>query len=201
MLNSRNVITRKAKNNRVYIFSGLIRCDCCGVIMSGKYTTNTQNVEYYYYRCNRTLSNSCPGPIISERKLEKYLLENVTTELEKFIVSVEAKQPVPKKKKSDSAKLKEQLRRVNVSYQAGNMDDNEYLAKTKEIKAMIEKASIEEAEITPTVNVESLKDFLNSGFEKIYDTLTAEEKQILWKSIISEIRINKQQTVSIKFKG
>ena len=103
------------------------------------------------------------------------------------------------KKKTDTSRLKEQLRRVNVSYQAGNMEDDEYLAKTKEIKAMIEKASIEDE--PSSVDVQALKEFLDSGFDKIYDALTAEEKQRLWRSIISEIKYDGDEIVGIKFKG
>ena len=192
--------TRKAKHNRYYLFSGLIKCSCCGNTMAGRYCTSRSGVEYYYYRCRRTLTKSCNATSIAEKKTEKYLLENINTELEKFIVSVETKQPTQQKKKTDTAKLKEQLRRVNVSYQAGNMEDDEYLAKTKEIKAMIQKASVED-EPTAKVDIEALKEFLNSGFEKIYHSLTGEEKQRLWRSIISEIIYDGNEIVGIKFKG
>lgn len=193
------VNTRKAKHNRYYLFSGLIKCNCCGNTMAGRYCTSpSSGVEYYYYRCRRTLIKSCPSTSIAEKKTERYLLENINAELEKFIMSVEANQPT-QKKKTDTSRLKEQLRRVNVSYQAGNMEDDEYLAKTKEIKAMIEKASVEDE---PTsVDVQALKEFLDSGFEKIYDALTAEEKQRLWRSIISEIKYDGDEIVGIKFKG
>lgn len=193
-----SVTTRKAKHNRYYLFSGLIKCNCCGNTMAGRYCTSSSGVEYYYYRCRRTLTKSCPSTSIAEKKTEKYLLENINSELEKFILSVEAQQPT-QKKKTDTSRLKEQLRRVNVSYQAGNMEDDEYLAKTKEIKAMIEKATIEEE--PSKVDVEALKEFLNSGFEEIYHSLTGEEKQRLWRSIISEIKYDGNEIVGIKFKG
>lgn len=199
VLSDFTVSTRKAKHNRFYLFSGLIKCSCCGNTMAGRYCTSRTGIEYYYYRCRRTLTKSCNSTSIAEKKTEKYLLENINTELEKFIMSVEAKQPT-QKKKTDTTKLKEQLRRVNVSYQAGNMEDDEYLAKTKEIKAMIEKASIED-DPTSKVDVEALKEFLNSGFEEIYHSLTAEEKQQLWRSLISEIVYDGNEVIGIKFKG
>jgi DNA invertase Pin-like site-specific DNA recombinase len=198
VLSDFTVSTRKAKHNRYYLFSGLIRCNCCGNRMAGRYCTGSSGVEYYYYRCRRTLVKSCPSTSISEKKTEAYLLQNINAELEKYIVSVEAKQSKPKKK-TDTSKLKEQLRRVNVSYQAGNMEDDEYLAKTKEIKALIEKATIEDE---PTsVDVQALREFLDSGFEKIYDALSQEEKQRLWRSIVSELIYDGDEIVGIKFKG
>lgn len=191
--------TRKAKHNRFYIFSGLIRCACCGHLMTGRYSTTPYGVEYFYYRCNRVLTKTCSAKSLSEKKTETYILENIEAELKKFIMSVETKQPTQKKKKTDVAKLKEQLRRVNVSYQAGNMDDDEYLEKTKEIKAMIDKASIEEQSVSE-IDLKPLKEFLNSGFNKIYNSLSGEEKQKLWRSIISEILYNGNDIVGIKFK-
>jgi DNA invertase Pin-like site-specific DNA recombinase len=197
---NRVIITRKAKHNRTYLFSGLIRCSCCGNIMTGRYATGQNGTEYFYYRCNRVLVKGCPSKTMAEKKAEKYLLENITTELEKFILSVEATQSTQPKRKTGVEKLKEQLRRVNVSYQAGNMEDDEYLAKTKEIKAMIEKASAEDKPVSK-VDVEKLKGFLNSGFQNIYNSLTDEEKQKMWRSIISEITYDGKEFVSIKFKA
>ena len=191
---------RKAKHNRFYIFSGLIRCTCCGRLMTGRYNTTPYGVEYYYYRCNRVLAKTCSSKSLSEKKTETYILENIEAELKKFILSAEAKEPTQRKRQTDVAKLKEQLRRVNVSYQAGNMEDNEYLEKTKEIKSMIEKASVEESQ-SSKVNIEPLKQFLNSGFKNIYASMTSEEKQQLWRSIISEILYDGNEIVSIKFKG
>jgi hypothetical protein len=80
------------------------------------------------------------------------------------------------------------------------MEDDEYLAKTKELKMLIEKASREESHENK-VDTEALKDFLNSGFEDIYDSLTQEEKQRLWRSIIEELIYDGKNIVGIKFKA
>jgi hypothetical protein len=156
--------------------------------------------EYYYYRCPSGISKHCTQKYIPERKIEEYVLENIKTELEKFILSHEVAKPKTPKKKSDATKLKEQLRRVNVSYQAGNMEDDEYLAKTKELKAMIEKATKEESSDTPA-NLDALKEFLDSGFEKIYDSLDREEKRRLWRSVIEELEFDGTSITGIKFKS
>ena len=191
--------TRKAKDNRAYLFSGLIICPVCNRRMTGKFTNSGSGKEFYYYRCTNIITKRCEVKTLSEKKAEKFVLENIKTELEKFILSHEVEQPKTPKKKSDSTKLKEQLRRVNVSYQAGNMEDNEYLAETKRIKAMIEKATREENQ-DGTVDVSALKEFLNSGFEEIYDALEKEEKQRLWRSVIDELVYDGADIVGIKFK-
>ena len=192
--------TRKAKNNRVYLFSGMITCPHCGLKMTSKFSySGKEKKEYQYYRCHNTVNKTCSVKNVSEIYTEQYILEHITEELEKFILSHEVSQPKHKKKKSDVAKLKEQLRRVNVSYQAGNMDDAEYLADTKKIKALIEKAEKAEKVDTP-VDVEALKKFLNSGFLGIYDSLEKEEKQKLWRSIIDELVYDGNSITGIKFK-
>ena len=190
---------RKAANDRVYLFTGLINCPCCGERARARYATGWDR-EYNYYRCSKKVVKLCSQKDIPEAKIERYVVAHVKDELEKYILSTETSQPKTPKKKTDTAKLKEQLRRVNVSYQAGNMEDAEYLAETKKIKAMIEKASAEETQATET-NLDTLKEFLNSDFENIYSSLTKEEKQRLWRSIIDEIVVEGTEAVGIKFKG
>lgn len=194
-------IVRKPKGNRVYMFTGMIRCPICGRVMVSKFcNSRTREKGYYYYRCPLSLTRACLQKYLSEEKVEKYVLENISAELEKFVLSHEVTQPTQAKKKTDSTKLKEQLRRVNVSYQLGNMEDAEYIAKTKELKAMIEKATKEEAPDTP-VDIEALKEFLNSGFEKIYDSLEKADKQRLWRSVIDEIYFDGENLTGFKFKA
>ena len=190
---------RKAAQNRIYLFTGLIKCPHCGQRMTSRYIFNGRK-EYNYYRCKHREIKQCPIKDIPEAKTEQYVLDNIKAELEKFIVELEIKQPKTPKKNTDTSKLKEQLRRVNVAYQAGNLDDSEYLQLTKDIKLKIEKASaVEQNE--EVVDIEALKDFLNSGFEEIYDSLTKEEKQRLWRSVISELVYDGTEFVGIKFKA
>lgn len=189
---------RKAAKDRVYLFTGLIKCPCCGASTRARYSTGWDR-EYFYYRCPNQVLKTCFQKDIPETNIEKYVLMNIREELEKYIVSVESAQPKKSKKKTDATKLKEQLRRINVSYQAGNMDDADYLAETKKIKLLIEKALIEDTQDKET-NLDELKAFLDSGFEKIYGSLDREEKQRLWRSVISQIVCEGTNAVGIKFK-
>lgn len=196
--------TRKAKNNRVYLFAGLITCPLCGNKMNGKYTVikspdDDSKRERFYYRCRNRFSKQCSVKSIVESRVEKYVLENIKSELEKFILSCEVSQPTTPKKKTDPAKFKEQLRRLNVAYQAGNIEDEDYLSKAKEIKALIDKAVKEESE-EKKVDTKALKDFLDSDFESIYDSLEQAEKQRLWRSVIDRLVYDGKTVVGIKFK-
>ncbi len=80
------------KTNYFYIFSGLLVCPRCGCKLSGcKSGKNKYNKIYYYYRCNADyMDNSCDcKDRISEKKLEKYLLDNISMEAEKYKVEYE----------------------------------------------------------------------------------------------------------------
>ena len=200
-INERGKKLRTAKNDRAYLFTSLIRCPLCGRRMTSKFCVSGKTgEEYYYYRCPNSMNKVCPTKALSEKNTERYVLENVKRELEKFIVSYETSASNKKKKTTDVAKLKEQLRRVNVAYYAGNMDDDEYITKTKEIKKMIDKASAEEQNEKP-LDLTSLKEFLNSDFETIYAQLDKREKQRLWYSIIDELVYDGESVVGIKFKA
>ena len=196
---SKNKGVRKAKNNRAYLFTGLITCPLCGWKMISKFAISGNGREYYYYRCPHTTTKQCSVKNVSEKLVESYVLENIKAELEKFILAHEVSEPQPKKKKSDATKFKEQLRRVNVSYQLGNMEDAEYIAETKKLKAMIEQATKEENQENH-LDITALKEFLESGFEEIYDALEKDEKQRLWRSVIDELIYDGQNIVGIKFK-
>ena len=199
-INERGRKFRVAKKDRAYLFTSLVRCPNCGRTMTSKFCANSNGEEYYYYRCPNTITNGCKTKILSEKNTEQYVLENVKSKLESFILYHETSKPKQNKKPTDVTKLKEQLRRVNVAYYAGNMEDDEYIKKTKEIKKMIEKASAEEEQTKP-LDLTFLKDFLNSDFEKIYGTLNKREKQRLWRSIIDELIYDGDSVVDIKFKA
>lgn len=205
-LNNKRKTIRKTKNNRIYIFTGLLRCPNCGRRLGGKYCTsgNGYTNEYMYYRCVGKLAGTCDFKQVTEKSIEQYLIENVRTEMEQFVLSAEAEPNEEKKakpKKSEVEKLQERLRRTNVAFFAGNMSDEEYAEQTKELKAQIAKAQQEEAKTEKPVDTEAVKAFLATDFESIYETLTKEERRMLWRSVVDEIVLDGTEPVGIKFKA
>jgi DNA invertase Pin-like site-specific DNA recombinase len=203
-LNNKNRTIKKTQNNRVYIFTGLMKCPYCGRTLTSKYTTARSGDEYLYYRCASKLAGTCDFKTISEKDLEKYMLANVRSEIEKFILSTEVEPKEEKKskpKKIEVEKLQEKLRRTNVAFFAGNMDDDEYAEQTKALKEQIAKAKAEEAREEKPVDTEAVKAFLATDFEKLYETLTKEERRTLWRSVVDEIVLDGTEPVGIKFKA
>lgn len=190
------------KNKRVYLFSGLMKCPVCGHTLHGTYK-NTQYknkgpVTYHGYRCRFTRVECEYRRTLSERKIEKYLLENLAEllQLEITRAEIEDKKPKPKPKYNIAA-LRERLRRLEIVYMAGNKSDEEYKAEQKEIKELIEKAE-NEAPPAPR-DLTPLRELLNSDFVTVYHTMDDENKQRFWRTIIKEIKLDDNQIVDVVF--
>ena len=197
---------RSTQRNRFYLFIGLLRCPECGNTLKANYKTYPRDrlKEFYSYRCTRTSLGHCTYKrCISERKLEKYLVANVRQYLDEYILStsVRASEPKKRKKKTDAGKLREQLRRLNNIYIAGNIGDSDYRSQADTLRAAIAEAEKEDHPEENPVNLEAMRSLLSADFETHYNTLTREEKQRFWASIIQEIRLEDNQISEIIFKA
>lgn len=198
------VIKKTQRPDRVYLFTGLIRCPDCGNTLKGTFKTypNDRMKEFNGYRCNNSRLRICSFPHqLSERKIEKQLKERIQSEIEEYIQGIEVAQRErqAKPKVHDIVALNEQLRRLNTIYLAGNMEDEEYVSATRRIKQEIEKAKMQESETKPS-NLDGLREFLQSDFLSIYDNLDKEERRRVWRSILEEIYIDKNSVVGVKFR-
>jgi len=196
------LIKKTQSPDRVYLFTGLIRCPDCGNTMKATFKTypNDRGKEYNGYRCNNAKLRTCSfRHQLSERKIEKHLLENIRRDLEAFVVHAETEQTKrpPQPKIQNIISLKEQLRRLNVIYMDGNISDEEYTAKSKNLKAEIEKARQQSTE-RPICNLSAIKDFLCSDFLSTYETLNKEDQRRFWRTLIEEIYIEGTTVTGIK---
>jgi DNA invertase Pin-like site-specific DNA recombinase len=194
----------KAQENRVYLFSGLVKCPTCGRLLKAKSYGSKPNKEYFYYRCIRRNVGNCDYGMIPEPKIEKFVLENLRTELEAFVLSNEADQRTKGKanpQKSDLEKLQEKLRRLNVAYFEGNMTDEEYAKVAKTIKDKIAEAHAEAVKVETPADTEAIKALLATDYESLYETLTREEQRAIWRSVIDEIVLEGAEPVGIKIKA
>ena len=154
--------------------------------------------EYLSYRCGRANINLCSfHHQLSERRVEKYLLANVRSQLEEYVLSVEAQQTQRRSQPhlQDLVTLNEQLRRLNIIFMAGNLSDEEYVSETKRLKQSIEAAK-RAAQQNSLPNLQAIKNFLSDNALELYDSLSKEDKRRLWRSIISEIQV--QGTTPVK---
>lgn len=173
---------------RVYIFKGLLRCPVCGHKLCGDADVRPSGT-YKLYRCTSRYRGCSNGSSISEKKIEKQLLEKLDTFLkdEIALAEIEASKPRPKPKVNTTA-LKEQIRRLTVVYMAGEKTDEQYRTELNELKALLAKAEAtappEPRDLTP------MKEMLNTDFRTMYLTFTDEEKQTFWLRLIKEIQMD-----------
>lgn len=196
------VIKKTQSPDRVYLFTGLIHCPDCGNTMKATFKTypSDRSKEYNGYRCNNAKLRTCTfRHQLSEKKIEKHLLQNICRDLQAYVVKAEAQQSRkrPQPKIEDIISLSEQLRRLNVIYIAGNISDQEYADNTNRLKAEIAKAK-QQAEENRPADLDGIKKLLNSDFLSSYEQLKKEDQQRLWRSLIEEIYINGTTVTGIK---
>ena len=198
-------LVKQTQNDRVYLFTGMIKCPVCGNNLASKYCKQTLKdgsvKEYHSYRCHGSDSFSCGNrKTVSEIKTEAWLLEHLEELLKLEIKTVEEARRKPQPKhKTDIDNLKEQLRRLDVIFMAGNKTDEEYLKEQKELKDAIRKAESEKPVSIADKDIEFLKEVLNSDFKTVYNTLDAEDRRAFWRYVIKEINVKGNDVVSVVF--
>lgn len=194
----RSMNVRARKNNYTYIFSGLVRCNCCEHKMAGNHMVSPQKVLYSYYRCvNAVVDKKCENTLMmGGKRLEQYLVNNVEQLMKDHIYSVkkieeDSKANLPK---SNRKAIEKKMLRLNDLYVNGFIDMEKYKSDYAELQEQIVDEAPKEKK-----DFAALEKFLQSDFKSIYDTLTDVEKQTLWRSVIKEIRVFGKEVVDIKF--
>ncbi len=187
---------RSAPSGRIYIFTSILRCAECKHNMVGRFV----NGRYYYYRCNnnnrRGYERCSHSKEIREDIIEKWLFENLKSELNRVRLEWEVKAAEKKKAaiKIDKSALKRKLTKLKELYVNELIDIEEY-KKDYDIYTAALRQLPEPAVETPP-NFEVVEKLLQSDFKNIYDSLTREEKRTLWRSVISEIRIDSENNIT-----
>ena len=183
-----------------YYFRGLMRCPECGHKLCG-------NSDRRYGRINKSYRCAIRGrgcsnhSAYSEMKIEKHLLANLETYMQIAIkkVKVEATDPKYKSNIDKTIKnLKDRLRRLNVTYMAGNKTDEEYFKEDAEIKLALAKAEKEQTLSKPK-DVSHLKELLKTDFRTAYSLLDPEAKQEFWQDLVRSIKFDGKQIGEVLF--
>lgn len=194
------VIKRQVRDNtknRDYIFSGLIKCPICGNLLSGcPHTTikpNGKRYKYKKYRCNAHYSYyQCNfRKFVNENILEKLLLDG----LERFfneekIRASNINSNEENKPKYNVEKLKEQVKRLNYSWQTGKiLEVEDYERQYNELIRKIEEARSEKPK-NKTQDFSKIDKILSNGWKEMYNTLSPKYKRAFWRSFIKYIEID-----------
>lgn len=204
---------RQVKDNsavRDYIFSGIIKCPCCGRILKGTiYTQKKQDgsghLYYKKYKCQkRALRGTCDFvKTISENVLERMMLSNIEKYLEDArIRSAEIEEEVPQIKKDKVAEIHEEIDRLNYAWQKNRIKIEKYDKDYDALMAKLEEAEAEAEEVVK-YDFSKAEAALAGNWRTIYDALDDAHRRAFWRSFIQSIEINwtteKKEIVRVNF--
>lgn len=182
-----------------FIFSGLIRCYDCGRRMGGsigrrKHTKNgivTDIVQYGTYKCcNHFLDCRCTNNhTINEKKLENWLIDNLLTKLNEYVIKVSSIEEKTQNKKAviKVDDLKDKLERLNELYIEGRITREKYDNDYKTTQDKIKELSKSE-DISKKRDLSHYKKLLDSSSViGLYNKLNDENKRLFWYKYIDHI--------------
>ncbi len=185
-------------NKKEYIFSGILYCKC-GKKLAGKHSKGK-----HYYICKKALTTLCDNHIhLSELNLEKYLLDNIESYIEKQIKKLEEKQLNQKNDRNSNAndkiKLKKKLQKLTNLYLEDMIEIEIYKKEYSTLKLELDKlekwSSFQEKK-----DFSKLKEFLESDWKTLYQSLENKEKREFWMTIIDSIVFESKTNFKINFK-
>lgn len=184
--------------NRTFLFSGLIKCPCCGKNLSGNYVKlNGGKYETYTYRCNaaRTQKICSFYNSVSEPKLEKQWLDNLEKYITNEVIKAETIEEIqPKNNNAIKAeKLRVEMDRLNMMFRKGRIDEEEYDTEYFKLENKLNAIDIDEAPIKK--DLEALKSIVETDYRSIYAKLTKENKKAFWRSFIKEFTIDENKKI------
>lgn len=189
------------KSTYTFIFTGLVKCAHCGFLMAGNAQHRSYGKGLYVlYRCRKYYkTHQCEHKkIIYEKDIEEYLLNNISKEIDKYILISEVKHKQKKKKSTiNKADIKKKMDKLKNLYLNDLIDIDTYKKDYEMYKAKLETV---DEEIEPVKDLAPLKEFMKTDYKSIYETLDNEGKRLLWRSIIDVIYVTNENDISIVFK-
>jgi len=165
-------------SDRLYTFSGILKCADCGMNMVRK-TVPSGNKKHYYYICKNSRKQLCTGHSIREDKLEQAVLTALQAQIERvldiekallFIDTLPVKHEEVKKinklllSKHDEIKKYRELKvKLHETFANGLIDENDFTDLNEHYTQCLQEAK--QAADVISADIESIA---NSGGEKSY---------------------------------
>lgn len=192
----RKKIVRKTKENRVYLFSGIILCGECGNRMVGRTNNRSGTVNYCCPKYHE--KRGCENKIfISEKKIEKYLIDTIAIELQKRKSEIQKlmQDSNSKNVKNQIASIKKKLSKLKDLYLNDLITLEEYKIDQATMNVQIEE--LEKTISSPkTDNLEKIEEVLTEDWKEAYENISRDSKRNAWRIIIKQIKINPDRSIS-----
>lgn len=187
---------RKTKENRVYIFSGLVVCGECRKRMSFSPARGNAS-PICKCRAHHIEKSGCTNKVcITEKKIEEYILDMVEAKMNDYMVMLEKANQSGKEKshKSEIASIRAKISRVKDLYINDLITLEECKSQNDALNQQLEE--LMEKEKTPkVVDLAKLQSMLKSGWKNDYSDISAREKQEFWRILIKQITIYPDRTI------
>ena len=180
---------RKVKDNRVYLFSGLIVCGECKYRMAGR--TNTRGGTAFYNCPSRYIRKACSNSVnLSERKIEQYILDTIDRKLSQYRIDFDGLRNRKKERnyQAEAAAVKTKLSRLKDLYLEELISLEEYRRDQEPLKARLE-ALAEEAKPVKVPDFERAEALLSQNWQLAYKDLDRPSRRDFWRLLLKEIRI------------
>lgn len=184
----------KSNEGKYYIFSGLAYCANCGRRLNG----STYKSGSKAYRCSRKEQDRCiNNRYFREQEIEQELFKQLPFLLDK--VSIKFKEYHAEEDiKDNTPKIKEKIKRLQDIYINGIIELNDYESKYKELNDELEK---EQKKLKPKKKINNdILELKDINYLDMIKSLSDEEKQMLYKSIIARIDIDSNKQIRIELK-
>ena len=182
-------------SDHIFIFSGLIRCYCCGRRMggsrAGRNHVDGTRVRYGTYKCcNHFLDCRCNNNhTVNEDKLENWLINNLLIKLNEHVIKVESieEKQIIDKSINKIEKLKDKLNRLNDLYLDGRISKEKYDNDYNDVQLKIKELNSIDFS-SQKRNLEKYKKTLKSAnVQTLYNKLNRENKRLFWYEYIDHI--------------
>lgn len=190
--------TKTPKTRRVYIFTGLLQCpECNGRLTSVINIKKKGGKEYQYYRCDKCHKQKhCTfNRVFSEKKIEKWLLERIKPELEKYVAEIEIQNETMSSNIGNKAEIIEEMERLSYMFQKNRIKIEDY---DRDYTALENKLAKLEKQ-TKIKDVSHIKEFLQSDILDIYSSLSRIDKRAAWRTIIDRIIMDREGNHTVIF--
>lgn len=189
------IFKRNIKNYRFnseykndYIFAGLLKCSKCGSRLAG--SSNSSGNKYY--RCKKYANGCCDSKgLVSEKKLESYLLTNIYILITKEIESKEVNLHKQENNENKIKNIKTKMNKLTNLYLNDMVDMEFYKTEYQNLKDSLKKEEIiMQPQIINTKKIDEIKKLLDDNFNSIYCSLSDNEKRIMWGKVFNYLVID-----------
>ncbi len=185
--------TRTNRTNRVFLFSGLLRCGYCGGAMSSASMPSEHKVIKYYRCLNHyhSLDGCSVGCHANEAKIERYLVDNLADLVKQYNIRSESPHEAVKLQNSIQ-RIQGKIDRLKELYIDGDLDRSTYDTRRAALQREID-------ELSKKLPVPASPVDLPPNWAETYSAMTPDFKKAFWKKTVQKIECFKDQTPKVYF--